>query len=158
MVMPDSGWGSRRNVAPYLGATIVIVLGFGGILLTAMMIFPQATMQTVVACSLGLTLVLALFWGLTPGSELPSAIYGWVNNRKSDSDELQGYEPLTKKTKRMKTGPHAPPSVEEVREIKENSNNWVPTSGKRIVPSRRLGPTGWQSQASEQSQASGPEA
>lgn len=150
--MPESGWGSRRNVAPYLGATIVIVLGFGGILLTAMMIFPQAPMQAVTACSLGLTLVLAVFWGMTPASELPSAIYGWVLNRKTDEDELQGYEPMTKKVKRVKTGPQAPPSVEEVRDIKENSNNWVPVSNKRIVASRRLGPS------NGTSHSSGPEA
>lgn len=152
--MPGSGWGSRRNVAPYLGATIVIVLGFGGILLTAMMIFPNETTQTIAACSLGLTLVLAVFWFLTPASELPSAIYSWVLNRQNDKDDLEGYEPLTKKVKRMKTGPLAPPSVEEVRDIKEKSNNWVPTgsSSRRIVASRRLGPSGGTSHAS------GPEA
>lgn len=141
--MSDSGWGSRRNVAPYLGATIVIVLGFGGILATAMVMFPKEPAQTVTVVSLGLTLVLAVIWSMTPANELPSAVYSWVKNRKPDEDELQGYEPLTKRVKRMKTGAQAPPSVEDVREIKESSNNWVPTGNhsKRIVPSRRLGPS-----------------
>ena len=141
--MAGSIWGSRRNVAPYLGVTIVVVMGFGGILLTSMLVFPQAAFQTLVAVSAGFVAVLALFWALRPSAELPSAIYSWVLNRKpKNDDELQGYEPLTKRTTRLNPETHLPPSVDDVRQIKKSSNNWVPTgsnSPKRVARSRRLG-------------------
>ena len=140
--MAGSGWGSRRNVAPYLGATIVIVLGFGGILLTSMMVFPNAAFETLMAVSGGFVGVLAFFWAMRPSAELPSAIYSWVLNRKPADDELKGYEPLTKRTKRLNPETHVPPSVDDVRNIKKSSNNWVPTgsnSPKRVARSRRLG-------------------
>ncbi len=141
--MARSIWGSQRNVAPYLGVTIVIVLGFGGILLTSMLVFPQAAFQTLLAVSAAFVGVLALFWALRPSAELPSAIYSWVLNRKpKQDDELQGYEPLTKRTKRMNPQTQVPPSVDDVRSIKQSSNNWVPTgsnTGPRVTRSRRLG-------------------
>ena len=142
-VMAGSIWGSRRNVAPYLGATIVIVLGFGGILLTSMMVFPQAAFETLLAVSAGFVVVLGFFWAMRPSAELPSAIYGWVLNRKlKNDDQLEGYEPLTKRTKRLNPAIQVPPSVDDVRGIKESSNNWVPTGAstpKRVTRSRRLG-------------------
>lgn len=141
--MAESGWGSRRNVAPYVGATIVIVIGFGGILLTSMMVFPQAAFESLVAVSAGFVGFLALLWVLRPSGELPSAVYGWVLNRKPKEDELQGYQPLTQRTKRMNKAQQAPPSVDDVRDIKQSSNNWVPTGAtapKRIARSHRLGP------------------
>ena len=140
--MSDRGWGSRRNVAPYLGVTIVVVIGFWGILLPALLAFPDSPVESVVVIAALLALVVSLLWKLTPASELPSAIYSWVLNRKPQEDELKGYEPLTKRTKRMKTSAQAPPSVDDLRDIKQSSNNWVPTgnqSPKRVARSRRLG-------------------
>ncbi len=143
--MAESGWGSRRNVAPYVGATIVTVIGFGGILMTAIMVFPDAAFETLMLVSAGFVGFLALLWAMRPSDDLPSAVYGWVLNRKPKEDELQGYEPLTKRTKRMDKAKQAPPSVDDVRDIKQSSNNWVPTGAtapKRIARSRRLGSEG----------------
>lgn len=141
--MAGSIWGSRRNVAPYLGATIVIVLGFGGILLTSMMVFPEAAFETLLAVTAGFVVVLGFFWAMRPSAELPSAIYAWVLNRKTkNDDDLEGYEPLTKRTKRLNPTNQVPPSVDDLRGIKESSNNWVPTGSstpKRVTRSRRLG-------------------
>ena len=140
--MSGQGWGSRRNVAPYLGVTIVVVIGFWGILLPALLAFPESPFESILVISALLALVLTLLWKLTPASELPSAIYSWVLNRKTQEDELQGYEPLTKRTKRLNTEGQAPPSVEALRNIKQSNNNWVPTgtqSPQRIARSRRLG-------------------
>ena len=149
--MAGSIWGSRRNVAPYLGVTIVVVLGFGGILLTSMLIFPQAAFQTLLGVSAAFVGVLALLWAVRPSAELPSSIYSWVLNRKPKNDDaLQGYEPLTKRTKRLNPETHVPPSVDDVRSIKESSNNWVPTgsnSPKRVTRSRRLGTTDSQTES-----------
>lgn len=118
-------------------------MGFGGILLTSMMVFPDAAFQTLFAVSAGFVGVLALFWAMRPSAELPSSIYSWVLNRKpKNQDELQGYEPLTKRTKRLNSQTHTPPSVDDVRKIKKSSNNWVPTgsnSPQRVARSRRLG-------------------
>ena len=141
--MTDSGWGSRRNVAPYLGVTIVVVIGFWGIVAPVLMAFPGSTWESVLTITAGLTVLMLILWKLTPAAELPSAVYSWVLNRKPKEDELKGYEPLTKKRiKRMKTGVQAPPSVDDVRDIKQSNNNWVPTgtqSPQRIARSRRLG-------------------
>ena len=141
--MAGSIWGSRRNVAPYLGVTIVVVLGFGGILTISILVFPQAAFQTLLGISAAFVGVLALLWAVRPSAELPSAIYAWVLNRKPNTDdELRGYEPLTKRTQRMHPETQVPPSVDDVRSIKESSNNWVPTgsnSPKRVTRSRRLG-------------------
>ena len=154
--MAGSIWGSRRNVAPYLGATIVIVLGFGGILLTSMMVFPQAAFETLLAVSAGFVAVLGFFWAMRPSAELPSAIYGWVLNRKTKSDDgLEGYEPLTKRTKRLNPATQAPPSVDDVRGIKASSNNWVPTGSntpKRVTRSRRLGTNDSKTESSAEGQ------
>ena len=121
---------------------IVVVIGFWGMLLPALMAYPDAPIESVLAICALLSVLVAVLWKLTPASELPSAVYSWVLNRKPKEDELQGYEPLTKRTKRMKPGVQAPPSVDDVRGIKQSSNNWVPTgaqSPKRIARSRRLG-------------------
>ena len=119
------------------------VIGFWGILVPVVMAFPEAAIESVVAISAALAGGVAVLWKFMPGSDLPSAVYSWVLNRKpKDDDELQGYQPLTKRTKRLKTSPTAPPTVEDVRGIKESTNNWVPTgkqSPLRIVRSRRLG-------------------
>ena len=104
------------------------------------------------AVSAGFAGVLAFFWAMRPSAELPSAVYGWVLNRKPKDDELQGYEPLTKRTKRMDPTTHVPPSVDDVRHIKQSSNNWVPTgsnSPKRVNRSRRLGTNGPKTESRE---------
>ncbi len=141
--MSDSGWGSRRNVAPYLGVTIVVVIGFWGILVPVLMAFPGSTLESVLSITAVLTVVLLVLWKLTPAAELPSAVYSWVLNRKPAEDELKGYEPLTKKrVKRLQPGVQAPPSVDDLRGIKQSNNNWVPTGAQaplRIARSRRLG-------------------
>ncbi len=141
--MPGSGWGGRRNVAPYVGATIVVVIGFWGIMLTGMAISPNTPMEVLLGVSAVLAAVVTLLWCLMPSSEMPSAVYDWVRGRKKADDELKGYEPVTKREKRHKVGPQAPPSVEEVRQAKLSGTSWVPTghSGalKKVAQSRRLG-------------------
>lgn len=140
--MSDSGWGSRRNVAPYLGVTIVVVIGFWGILVPLLMAFPGAPIETIASVAGGLAILVAVLWSFTPASELPSSIYGWVLNRKSKGDGLDGYEPITKRVKRTQTHAQGPPSIEEIRDIKGSTNNWVPTgtqSPRKIMRSRRLG-------------------
>lgn len=140
--MSDQGWGSRRNVAPYLGVAIVFVIGFWGILTPILMAFPGEALTTVVSLAAVLLLGLLVLWKFIPASEMPSAIYSWVLGRKPKGDGLDGYEPVTKRKSRLAPGQHAPPSVEAVRDIKQSSNNWVPTGAqapKRIARSRRLG-------------------
>lgn len=107
----------------------------------SILVFPDAAFETLVLVSAGFVGFLALLWAVRPSGDLPSAVYGWALNRKPKEEELQGYEPLTKRTKRMKQEPQAPPSVDDVRDIKLSSNNWVPTGAtapKRIARSRRL--------------------
>ena len=141
-IMSDQGWGSRRNVAPYLGVAIVFVIGFWGILTPILMAFPGEALTTVVSLAAALLLGLLVLWKFIPASEMPSAIYSWVLGRKPKGDGLDGYEPVTKRKSRLVAGQHAPPSVEAVRDIKQSSNNWVPTGAqapRRISRSRRLG-------------------
>lgn len=141
--MSDSGWGGRRNVAPYVGATIVVVIGFWGILLTMMALRPQMPLEVLLSVSAILAAIAAVLWLLMPSSELPSAVYDWVRGRKKTEGELQNYEPVTKREKRSRFGNQPPPSVEEVREAKLSGTSWVPTghSGmqKKVARSRRLG-------------------
>lgn len=141
-IMSDQGWGSRRNVAPYLGVAIVFTIGFWGILTPVLLAFPGEILTSVVSVAGVMLLALLVLWKFVPASEMPSTIYSWVLGRKVVDDGLQGYEPVTKRCSRLPQGRQAPPSVEAVRDIKQSSNNWVPTgaqSPKRIAPSRRLG-------------------
>jgi hypothetical protein len=141
-IMSDQGWGSRRNVAPYLGVAIVFVIGFWGILTPILLAFPEEVLTSVVCVAGALLLGLLVLWKFVPANEMPSAIYSWVLGRKQKDDGLEGYEPVTKRRSRLAQGQQAPPSAEAVRDIKESSNNWVPTGAqapKRITRSRRLG-------------------
>ncbi len=141
-IMSDQGWGSRRNVAPYLGVAIVFVVGFWGILTPILLTFPGEAMTAVVSLAAALLLGLLVLWKFIPANEMPSAIYSWVLGRKPKNDGLEGYEPVTKRKSRLSPGQLAPPSVEAVRDIKQSNNNWVPTGAqapKRISRSRRLG-------------------
>lgn len=140
--MSDQGWGSRRNVAPYLGVAIVFVIGFWGILTPILLAFPGEVLTTVVSVAGVLLLALLVLWKFIPANEMPSAVFSWVLGRKQKGDGLEGYEPVTKRKSRLAKGQQAPPSVEAVRDIKQSNNNWVPTGAqapKRVARSRRLG-------------------
>ncbi len=140
--MSNQGWGSRRNVAPYLGVAIVFTIGFWGVLTPVLLAFPDEILTSVVSVAGAMLLAFLVLWKFIPAHEMPSAIYSWVLGRKVVDDGLQGYEPVTKRQSRLAAGRQAPPSVETVRDIKQSNNNWVPTgsqSPKRIARSRRLG-------------------
>lgn len=53
----------------------------------------------------------------------------WFFLGTRNREESVDYEPRIRKSKRSSTGTQAPPTVADLREMKENTNTWVP-SGK----------------------------
>ncbi len=58
----------------------------------------------------------------------------WTYFRKPDTEATDEYVPKVRKSRRTEVGKHAPPTVEELHELKENVNTWVP-AGK--LPKRK---------------------
>jgi hypothetical protein len=102
-----------------IGAAVLIA-GGGGNPLTALLI-------------LGGVLILfglfAYFIQSIPRSPMDSA-YSWIRSRQARPDDL--YLPKIRRS-RQHYGENAPPTVDDVRELKEGLNNWVPSnvSGRR---------------------------
>lgn len=79
-------------------------------------------------------IILFLLISRTRPAQYLSETVSWILVRHKE-EELN-YEPGPKSRSKSseRSGSRTPPTVEDVREIKANSNNWVPARGTRNAP------------------------
>ncbi|MCA8997242.1 MAG: hypothetical protein KDA80_09650 [Planctomycetaceae bacterium] len=121
-----------KRSGPLLASALVVFLGGLGvaIIMAAGGADPAAGL-TIFGAGLGLIFCLALLGRAVPSTTL-SDLYGWVTSK--DSRPAVDYEPRAVGQRRHEYGTNRPPTAEEVREMKESPNCWVPNS---LGPPRR---------------------
>ncbi len=124
---------SRRS-GSILAATLVLVVGTVG----ASIFTGTATHNTeyTLACIVGCIVAVVVMLWLTssrPGSFLADQV-NWILARHRD-ESLTYLPEIRTSQRRQHFGTNAPPTVDDVRELKEGMNTWVPS--KRTGRSRR---------------------
>ena len=113
-----------RQSGSVLAATIVLSVGtVGGAIFTG--VATQDAESVMYCVGGGVAAIFTLLWFST------SRAGGYVSEQlgyllaRHQQDSLD-YHPEQKRPKSTDYGTHRPPTVEEVRELKENTNTWVP--------------------------------
>jgi hypothetical protein len=119
-----------RVTGPLLAATIVLFLGTfgaaaiiaggGGDPLTALVTFGG-----------GLMFILCAGWLLGRTGATSTSIYQWVFSREARPQ--YDYTPKPRSARHREFGTNHPPTVDEIREMKDGLRNWVPSN----TPNRR---------------------
>lgn len=95
---------------------VFIVAGGGG--------DPVWTLIVVGLVMVGMTV---LFWGINRMSQMTAKdCYNWVFSKKARPEKE--YTPQRKASRSKKYGENRPTSAEEVRELKDDMRNWVPSN------------------------------
>ncbi|MCA9075775.1 MAG: hypothetical protein KDA93_12125 [Planctomycetaceae bacterium] len=123
---------SDNNSGSWAAAYFILTLGMVGLSALALAVFndrPETAWIVLGVVALLLILSIVLRRIDLPSSTL-GGIFGGRGSRPLD------YEPRLKggKPKSLEFGTNSPPTVEDIRQAKESSNNWVPhgsASGRR---------------------------
>lgn len=128
----------QRPSGSVAAAAIVLMLGTVGCTVV-MAIAGQDPVAAGLLFVGGLLLIGLMTWLLRTTPDLGAALYGWVRSRHVRPPEVH-YEPTPRQHRSQSFGTNSPPSVEEVRELKEGLNTWVPQGSGRNSPRRRANP------------------
>jgi hypothetical protein len=136
--MTDSNNQQWRAAGSIMATFMVLMVGTMGSLAVAVMANPRSTPQFFWIAGGAFVAGTILVFGVMPRVSLPTGVFSWMNRRKS-REEYLGYTPRLDKPQPLHVGTNAPPTVEEVRELKNGTNNWVPsrTAASRHRPSDR---------------------
>ncbi|HWL08719.1 MAG TPA: hypothetical protein VNQ76_09950 [Planctomicrobium sp.] len=118
-----------RLAGPIFASGLVILLGALGVAITVAAGGGDAWITCAVFVGIIFaTPLLGLLFRANPGNLLANR-FGWmtVRNPNDESD----YLPRAMRTRRRHFGTNQPPTVEEIREAKENLNNWVPAGNSQ---------------------------
>jgi len=122
-----------RLAGPLLASGLVILLGALGIALTIAAGGGNGFTAFIVFLAIILcTPLIALLFRSRPVNLLASR-FGWMTVR--DPNDTGDYVPRAMRQRRRNATNH-PPTVEEIREVKEGLNNWVPAAGGRSPKKR----------------------
>lgn len=127
---------THRNAGGLLASTIVLTIGFFGVLLVALLAFPrQPEVPWMIGGAILLLIILfVLLMRDRPQNRLKDR-FGWLSGRRKEGVDL-GYEPRLIKSEPHRYGTNHPPTLDEIRELKESDRNWVPSntrSGRRTL-------------------------
>lgn len=141
--MPKSTHHSERDhgrfAAGLFAATVVITSGMGVCLMLAFLFAPDAWWPLAAIVG-GVALLSGTLW-LFSDSPLRFAkdtnLYGV---RKEQVDEyVESFRPRHRRRKGRPLGSNKPPSVDDLRQIKEDSNAWYPSERRASEYRRNLG-------------------
>ncbi|MFG0334332.1 MAG: hypothetical protein ACF8TS_13285 [Maioricimonas sp. JB049] len=131
-----------RVAAPLLATTFVI-LG-GAVACTGVVLVfssdPAVPLMIVGGIVFGLGLLTVLF--RERPAEGSRSVMSWVFSRSARPAQID-YRPLLRKPRWQKFGTNAPPSLAEIRDLKDTDRNWVPSNtraGRRSSEQGRHGP------------------
>ena len=127
---------SDRNVGPILGATIIIVLGgFGILVIGTLTSSGGAEIPALIAAAfvLGSLLILWLLQG-RPRATMRER-FSWIGSKRH-REGIPEYQPKIIRERPVRYGTKRPPTLDEVRDLKDSPTNWVPSnavSGRKSV-------------------------
>lgn len=128
-----------RRTGPLLAACLVAVLGAFGV--SVMVIGggqrPEVALYAFFAI-LGVLFVVGMIIRFLT-REIAGTAYDWVRNRNARPDNE--YSPELRRPKSHADHPHGPPTVADIRDLKEGLHTWVPSSEavKAVQENRRRG-------------------
>lgn len=127
-----------RRAGPLLASSLVVLLGGLGVAVIVAVGGTDPLLIVLLAAGLAL-LLLFMGFGLrtTPSSTL-SALYGWVRSRNARPPKE--YAPRIRREERD-YGTNQPPTADELRELKDGTKTWVPSSTPRREKPRGSGNT-----------------
>lgn len=134
--MSESPHQRTRITGPLIGATVVLIFGALGcsIMMAAAGSDPIAALGIFF---IGLALIGMMLWLLRATPEMGASMYDWVKSRRSRPAPL-AYEPELRAAASKRFGTNAPPTIDQVRDLKDGLNTWVPSGDQPISkPSRR---------------------
>jgi hypothetical protein len=118
----------HSRLAAGLFAATVVITGGGGICLLIALVFAKDVWIPLAIVASGLGALLVLMWILLDRPvrhAQDSNIY--TAHKESLADFVETFEPRHRRRRRPAFGGNAPPSVESVRKIREDSNVWCPS-------------------------------
>src|ERR1700685_4617001 len=128
-----------RLSAGLFAATVVITIGLGACLVVALLTAPDEwwTPALVVAAAAALCFILWLF-NESPMRKAKNTNFYRV--RKELVDEyVQSFRPRYPRPQVREVGTNKPPSADDLRQIKEDSNAWYPSQRRTDEYRRNLG-------------------
>lgn len=136
--MSDSTGGLRRAGGSIMASVIVLFVGLTGVCFVAFLAAPENVYLTLGIIAGSFLVLSILVLGVIPRVPLPTGALSWFRGRKG-RNQYVGYSPKISKPTYDTFGTNAPPTVDEVRDIKAEGKNWVPsrTAASRSRPSQR---------------------
>ena len=129
--------GQPNRVAAPLLATCFVILG-GALACTGMTLAfsadPTIPLMVIGGVTAGLGLLAILF------RERPAvrsrSVMSWVFSRNARPAQVN-YRPAIRKPRWQQFGTNAPPSLDEIRDLKDSERNWVPSNTRAGFRSQR---------------------
>ena len=130
---------SDRNVGPVLAASIVITLGGGCLLVLGSFAFPRDLHIPILIAAAFILGALFVIWQLQdrPKSTLRER-FSWIGSKRH-REGINEYEPKIVRESARRYGTRRPPTLDDVRDLKDSPTNWVPShavSGRKSVKDR----------------------
>ena len=125
-----------RFAAGLFAATVVIT-GGGGICLTIALVFAKDvwTPVAIILCGLG-GLVVALWMMMDRPVRQAQDSNLYVAQKEAQAEYIESFEPQHRRRKKPSFGTNPPPSADNIRQIREDSNVWTP-SDRRAAEYRK---------------------
>ena len=120
----------ERNSGGLFASTVVLTVALFGALFVGLVANPNQPAIVWIIGAAGLLALMLLVWLLRdrPNSSLRDS-FGWLSRRSKE--QTLDYDPQLIKSGPQKFGTNLPPSVEEIRELKDTDRNWVPSNASR---------------------------
>ena len=118
---------SDRNSGGLFASTVVLTVALFGALFVGMLSSPNQPAIVWLTGGGGLLGLFLVVWLLRdrPNSSLRDS-FGWLSRRTKE--QTVDYDPQLIKSGPQRFGTNLPPSVEEIRDLKDNERNWVPSN------------------------------
>jgi hypothetical protein len=129
---------STNGSGSLLAAYCVLSVGLVGCVMLVMLAFEKHPEMALMALGLFSLMSLTSLCAIRH-RDLPSAAYAWMRGRRHPRRRV-AFTFKAHKPRSEQFGTNAPPTAAHVRDLKEESNNWVPSSlpsGRRSVRSTR---------------------
>lgn len=108
-----------------MASVLVLMVGVMGVCTVAFLVAPDQAFEGILGLLGGLAVLIFLVLGVMPRVPMPTGKVAWFSRKKA-RDEYLGYNPRLDKPVVDRFGTNAPPTAEDVRELKDTNRTWVP--------------------------------
>lgn len=118
---------SERNAAALFATTVVLTIAVFGALVVGAIAFPRdpGIVWLLGGGGFGLALLVVLLLRERPEGSLRQQ-FGWMSRKPPTADV--DYEPRVIRSEPARFGTNRPPTVEQIRDLKDTDRNWVPSN------------------------------